>query len=160
MIKEYDAQAETFTIPTMIKFLQAAPSESAVPQRRPLDHLLNKSAWVFTDGWPAVGDLVADWRWPPQPKIIDMSYMIGNNVDCEFSDSGKKWDVGKLLAICNNTPRFESSCGYVFKYCRPRHNEWLAHTGDKCPVPEVVAGQVMLRHGTVAAMDTMSPRNR
>lgn len=136
---------ERFTIPTLIAFLQAAPSDDAVPQ------WLRTNDWVGDDQGPNIGDDISAWRWPPQTKIIDMSYMINNGVDCEFSDDSKQWFIGKLFDIRTDNGEYayrkdHPNAGY--RHCRPRHNEWLTHTGDKCPVPEGFTGKIRLANRT------------
>jgi len=147
---------EKFTIKTLIEFLQAAPYENEVAQ------FLEGGQWHNVSSLPTAGSTVSDWRWPPQPKIIDMSYMINNGVDCEFSvNGGESWTVGKLKDIVSTE---SENYPYVFisyganrwKQCRPRMNEWLAHTGDKCPVPEGFVGKIRLANGAECAIQDLT----
>lgn len=155
---------ETFTIQTLIKFLQAAPSDDAKAFYCHSDR--DNSIFIKTDKLPTVGDIIAKWEWPPQAKIINMSYMVGNGVDCEFSANWHSpWTVGKLKDIVSTESQnypyvYVGSGGNRWKQCRPRMNEWLSHTGDKCPVPEGFVGQVMLRNGNVVNTVHISERNR
>lgn len=77
---------------------------------------------------------------------IDLSGIVGSDIDMEFGDSGKIWFTGKLKKI--NTYTFENINGSYYNKCRVREGHWHAWTGGKdCPLPEGLIVSVMERDG-------------
>jgi len=83
----------------------------------------------------------------PLTFIICFTIRLNNGVDCEFSDNGEEWFIYKLEGNIGDTRPFIDCLQRDWRHCRPRYDEWLAHMGDKCPVPEGFIGWVRLAIG-------------
>jgi len=92
-----------------------------------------------------------------------MSYMINNGVDCEFSDIGQVWFLGKLDHLNEDLSRSVYYCDRTESYwakCRPRMNEGLARVRVlKCPVPEGFTGKVWLGSGAIEEYHDLTQAN-
>lgn len=80
----------------------------------------------------------------PKKKIIDLSVLVGSDIDCDFSDSLKYWYCSKLKDIdVDNDFTFIDHHKTYWRYCRPRMDHWMGaqdKTEDggfkKCPIPQ------------------------
>ena len=93
---------------------------------------------------PKIGSPKDVWRIKPTKKVIDLSVLIGSQIDCEFSLNGEFWYVDKLSQILR-----EGYSGKVYaewKYCRPRMNHKHAWQGGECPLPEGFMVNVWFRN--------------
>lgn len=113
-----------------------------------------------SDGWGDASTPVWDWynktyRIKEQKKVVDLSVLIGSQIDCEFRLSGNDgyWAVAKLSKIhVSETPHgYSSMTTYHTDYrglasqCRPRMNHPHAWQGGECPLPEGVLVKVWYR---------------
>ena len=81
---------------------------------------------------------------PPKPKkkIIDLSILIGSDIDMEFGDSIAVNDLG--FNVIDNLIEDNNPIGlYIskrelrgFEQCRIRQNKWMSWQGGGCPLPE------------------------
>lgn len=105
--------------------------------------------------YPHINSEPSHWRMKPQRKVIDMSVLVGREVDCEFWDGTSgvpKYGYLEVLAEQVTFPYglFNSS---MFKHCTPRMNKWMHHDGGECPVPEGFEIKVKYRNGDFAQGD-------
>ena len=108
-------------------------------------------------------------RFEPTKKVIDLSVLIGG-IDCEFSNNGNTWGVGKLAEI--NEPFIEegeepSDTPHIYmrdntnlhtrphRYCQPRMNHKHAWDGGNCPLPEGFMVKVYWRNYKYAPCQVM-----
>ena len=90
----------------------------------------------------AIRDKLIEMGWtPPEPKpknkIIDLSKMVGSDIDMEFWDTLPSIYVGKLEKILDLSPKqYCRKNGINFDNCRVRQDHWHHWTGGECPLPE------------------------
>ena len=80
----------------------------------------------------------------PKKKIIDLSKVVGRDVDCEFTDIGlTDWYVFELKAITNGDFIYETVNG-SYAVCRIRQDKWMYHCYQKHqPIPDGLAIQII-----------------
>ncbi len=123
--------------------------EKALKLSRIWKELAEKGTWFEyldrEDGWrrvTGIPDMQANlslWRVAEPKKTIDLSIMVGTDVDMEFADWGEdftsniKWEIGKLDAISGHSyPYNKLNCG-DFKKCRIRQNHIHWYKGFHLP---------------------------
>ncbi len=85
-------------------------------------------------------------RIKPEPKVIDLSVLIGG-IDCEFSayPDFNFSVIGKLSRV-RGSGNYDCNT-YQYKYCRPRLNHIHYWGGGECPLPEGLKVSVYYRDG-------------
>lgn len=76
-------------------------------------------------------------NWTVEERQPDFQCLIDSGIDCEFSDDGHIWQIGKLKQI--NGSFFVNHRNAHCQHCRPRLNHihaWIATEDSKCPVPD------------------------
>ncbi len=62
-----------------------------------------------------------------EPKKIDLSFLVGSGVDCEFFDEpimeSPKF-VGRLIGMSDDGSQYHTEYGDQYYFCRPRMNHW------------------------------------
>ena len=113
--------------------------------------------WDGTVCGPSMISNPNDWRIKPTTKVVDMSVLI-EGIDCEFSDIGEIWIVGKLTTIRTDTGyRYKRLNGNGFRMCRPRMSPHVHYWGGGvCPLPEGVLIKAKFRD--TAGTTICSPR--
>jgi hypothetical protein len=72
----------------------------------------------------------------PEPKIIDLTSLVGSDIDMEFAGrEAKDWYVYKLTKIDKGGYYSEKNDKYGHS-CRIRENHWHSWDGNKCPLPD------------------------
>ena len=84
-------------------------------------------------------------------KIINLSMMIGSDIDMEFSE-GSEWNIGKLISLNNYVSDIahHSLSSNNHSKCRVRQNHWHAWTGGECPLPEGLNISLIMRSRRLA----------
>lgn len=86
---------------------------------------------------------------PKYKKIIDLSKVVGSDIDCEFlRPDGSLIGINKLTNICGDgiNETYESSGIYTTK-CRIRQDHWHSWQGGSCPLPEGLEIELLFRGG-------------
>ena len=90
----------------------------------------------------------------PELNTIDMSVLVGSNVDCEFGDKKR---IGKLEVIYEGKG-FIYQCSSIngrHATCRPRMTPHVhAWMGGECPLPEGFRIKVYARNGAIKEYTT------
>ena len=86
----------------------------------------------------------------PKKKIIDLSKMVGSDIDMEFWDTLPSIYVGKLEKILDLSPKqYCRKNGINFDNCRVRQDHWHSWQGGECPLPEGLKGEIKNREGSI-----------
>lgn len=96
-------------------------------------------------------------EWTVEERQPDFQCLIDSGIDCEFSDNGDSWVIGKLSEVMTDKALPYSNGSTVFKYCQPRLNHvhaWIATEDSKCPVPESYRLRVYLINGNILVIDS------
>ena len=92
----------------------------------------------------------------PKRKIIDLSLMVGSDIDMEFpTNAGTSWFTSQLKEI-KEGKFYISKHNYKYSECRIRQNHWHHLGGGECPLPRGLTGQVLLRNRNVIILDCAS----
>lgn len=102
-----------------------------------------------------IRDKLIEMGWtPPKPKkkIIDLSMMVGSDIDMEFKLNSTEWKIGKLSFI--NKDSTEGIFYHALNFhgsnkCRIRQDHWHVWQGGKCPLPDGLRIKIMLRNGRI-----------
>lgn len=93
-------------------------------------------------------------------QTIDMSVLVGSNIDCEWMDdkSHKPQGYGKLTEILNGV--YTNEWLEEWNNCRPRFYYWHHYTstiiGTGSPIPEGFMGQVMYATKTISPVKPLN----
>ncbi len=79
------------------------------------------------------------------PQIIDLSNVAGNVILMEFSHNAEVWYLGHLTKADDNG-HFIDANGTAWNRCRFA-NMWNVHHGGKCPLPDGVDYEFIVRGG-------------
>lgn len=115
------------TIKTLVEFAQAVEDGDCI------EYLLSESGeWEeadVIDGGDSIAfvvDGIKDnrFRIKQEPKKIDLSFLVGSGIDCEFKDKGQIGYpvIGELASI--QSGEYELLNGTFWHHCRPRMNHW------------------------------------
>ena len=124
-------------------FRQFAENEDAYFEH---SNPITLNGWKRTDGNPSVTSSIKDWRVviPPKIKKIDLSMMVGSDIDMEFGKAHKvQYHINKLLRI-DSYNKFLTVKGEVWDKCRIRQDHWHFRQDrwhywngiSNCPLPE------------------------
>ena len=106
------------------------------------------------DGWEITNKPMWNWgtcdyRAKPKIKEINLSHLIGSDIDMEFSDN---LIVDKLIKIDGF---YRNLSGTAWIKCRVRENHWHNWNGGECPLPEGLNIIVKFRDGTESIENMM-----
>ena len=76
---------------------------------------------------------------PPKPvkKVIDLSCIVGSDIDCEFENYAGIWVISNLKEISNDSVlEYRGNLGYLADKCRIRQGKWMSWQGGDKPIPE------------------------
>jgi hypothetical protein len=105
-----------------------------------LQRLTGEGIWVSTLSGPGMGSEPNHWRIKPEPRVIDMSALIGTGLLCEFwDDSSRQECLGRLTH--KSKTEFYPYCldaGAHYQHCQPLMSPYIHFWkgGDTCPVLE------------------------
>jgi hypothetical protein len=87
---------------------------------------------------------------PPKPKFktIDLSIMVGSDIDMEFGGNEFNW-ISQLVKIDKGYYSKHSGAGW-YDNCRIRQNHWHSWQGGECPLPEGLFLDVITRNSVKA----------
>jgi len=97
------------------------------------------NGWIKVTPNPTTSNDLSQWRVAEkQDKIIDMSCLVGSDIDCEFySNVDDEWKISKLTKMHNQGFQYLDSTNSYKSKCRVRQDHWHSwQGGDKCPLPE------------------------
>jgi len=90
---------------------------------------------------------------PPKPALlrIDLSVLVGSDIDCEFNDfddtDDNEWFIDTLKATEND---YYLSRHTGWNYCRVRENHWHYWGGNwYCPLPKGLNIELRTRNGSI-----------
>jgi len=91
---------------------------------------------------------------PPKPKIqkIDMSILIGSDIDCEFMCEETNYViVGNLIETpTSEFSYYTSKTSGVYDKCKVRENHWHYWGGNwYCPLPKGLNIELRTRNGSI-----------
>jgi len=136
----------------LAKFYASAPSEDAICMYN-YTTVGNKKSLSGPD--LRTTD-IPHYSWKPQAKakVIDMSYLVGSDVLCEFGDNEEVFFID-LLSKIDDSGYIRRNGQVGWKHCRPVFNLWQVHTGDTQPVPDGLMVEVVLRNkGRIKARES------
>ena len=121
-----------------------------------------KSSFKATECSPSIGSKLNCWRVAEkQDKIVDMSCLVGSDVDCEFTNlvdfdiQPYHTAVGCLTGFDNSTNKNYAIHNDVntYRQCRVRQDHWHSwQGGGECPLPEGLL--IQLKFGKEQAYDS------
>jgi hypothetical protein len=76
--------------------------------------------------WVCNGSGVRTKPIEPAPKKIDLSFLVGSGVDCEFSDTGSKWLFISQLKCLRGDFYVPTNDPDGYQNCRPRMNYYMS----------------------------------
>jgi len=105
----------------------------------------SKEGWGNHLTCPNLDSDLDKWRVAEkQDEIIDMSCLVGSDIDMEF---GEGTYVAKLKSINPKVvSKYTSEKGNMYKECRVRQDTWLSWQGGECPLPEGLEVEVEYRN--------------
>ena len=109
------------------------------------------SEWTRANEPPNYHSDLDRWRVAEkQDKIIDMSCLVGSNVDCEFGVEQHR--ISKLESITDSG--FYSKNEGFWTTCRVRQDHWHSWQGGECPLPEGLEIKVIFRDSSKSEVFT------
>jgi len=91
---------------------------------------------------------------PKQDKIIDLSIIVGKQIDVEFMNAKVGiWNLDPMLTkidFSSSEPYFCSDEYLAYEKCRIRQDTWLSwQGGGECPLPEGLKIELRCRDNTI-----------
>lgn len=92
---------------------------------------------------------------PKPTKTIDLSMMVGSDIDIEASKDGVNWKVTQLKAINtdHNLTRYKSHLGNWYHHCRIRQDHWHSCNVSECPIPKGLLVALRTSKGYTGVID-------
>lgn len=116
---------------------------------------IDSPTWIDAEpgNYPTVDSSLDCWRLVDIPlKKIDMLKLIDSKILMKFENPNSDYfSYGFLASIRSNLMRYKCTGGLYHTSCIPYYLFWNMNIYEKCPIPEGITYEVMLRDGAIVS---------